>query len=408
MKDFYKKYKFPIYLFIFSFILRLILVLTINTPIISDFKTMYDASLELLNNTTNYKKMSYFIDWGYQMGHVIYQFLLLKIYNSVTFLKIVNCLITSSIVVILYLLTKEVSSNKSAKTISIFYSIFLFPLLLNTVLTNQHLPVLLTLIAIYILLKINYRKYFKSSIIIGILLGLSNILRSEGIVIITSIILYFLYLIIIKKKNIKKITCSFLTIFVTYTLIFNLTSTILIKTDISPSGLNNKNPTWKFVLGFNYETNGMYSEEDASIYAHDQEKSKEIVKERVSAFYKIPLLFIKKTKVLWLNSDLSWSIGHIPNRGLYKTLTIINQLFIVVLHLLTGLSIINFFKNKYSNTQVLMTLILLTYFGVYLLIEVMPRYAYSLQVFEIVLAGIGLDNLFKLLKKIKIKRNYEK
>ena len=46
---------------------------------ISDFKMMYDAALEIVNGTDSYKSMSYFITWGYQMGHVLYQAVLLNI-----------------------------------------------------------------------------------------------------------------------------------------------------------------------------------------------------------------------------------------------------------------------------------------------------------------------------------------
>ena len=48
-----------------------------------------------------------------------------------------------------------------------------------------------------------------------------------------------------------------------------------------------------------------------------------------------------------------------------------------------------------------MCLILLVYFGVYLLIEVMPRYAYSLQVFEAIIIGISLDYIFTKIKALK-------
>ena len=60
-------------------------------------------------------------------------------------------------------------------------------------------------------------------------------------------------------------------------MIFNISSTIFIKTNISTNGLKNMNPTWKFVLGFNYETNGMYSDIDAERYAFNKDESKKIV-----------------------------------------------------------------------------------------------------------------------------------
>lgn len=391
-----KSNSFIIFLFLFSFITRLIVILTINTPIISDFKTMYEASLELINGTNNYKNSIYFINWAYQMGHVVYQSILLSVINNVVFLKIVNAFNSSLTVVFIYLISKKISSSTSSKIVSVLYSIFLFPLLLNTVLTNQILPVLLTLISIYILINLDYEKYIFKSIIIGLILGLANILRSEGIVIIFSILLYSIYLIF--KKHNKNIFISFVIIFISYMMIFNISSTILIKTNISTNGLKNMNPTWKFVLGFNYETNGMYSDIDASKYAFNKDESKKIVLERLKEYDKIPMLFLKKSKILWLNSNLSWSIGHIQNVKIYNILSYINQLFIIFFTLLSFVSLFNL--KKLDNTQIITTLILITYFFVYLLIEVMPRYAYSLEVFQVILSSIGLDVILRKLNNL--------
>ena len=399
IKKWIKENKFIVFIFLFSFIIRLGVILLVDTPIISDFKMMYDAALEIVNGTDSYKSMGYFITWGYQMGHVLYQAFLLNIVNSVFFLKIVNCIITSLTVVFVYLISKRICSERSAKISSILYSIFLFPLLLNTVLTNQFLPVLLILIALYILLNINFKKKFViSSVIVGILLGLSNIFRSETIVIVFSILLYFVFLFI-TKVDWKKLIVSFLIIFMGYYVVFNGTSLLLKATNVSPSGLDILNSSWKFVLGFNYETSGMYSNEDAAIYAGDSDAAKKEAINRIMQFEKIPLHFLKKTKILWFNSDLSWSIS--MDEVYYKTLNVINQLWIILFNILAVCSAFRFIKFKFEKEHVLMCLILLVYFGVYLLIEVMPRYAYSLQVFEAIIIGISLDYIFTKIKVLK-------
>ena len=54
------------------------------------------------------------------------------------------------------------------------------------------------------------------------------------------------------------------------------------------------------------------------------------------------------------------------------------------------LSSVAIFKKIYKNPQFLITFILIVYFGVYLLIEVVPRYAYSLQILEAILASVTL------------------
>ena len=394
-----KENKFIVFLFLFSFVIRLIAVIVVDTPIISDFKTMYDASLELINGTDSYKDLSYFLLWGYQMGHVIYQAILLLFFNSVFFLKFVNCIVTSFTVIFIYLICRKICNENSARIASVLYSIFLFPLLLNTVLSNQQMPMLLILIAIYKFINIDYNKFIKSSILVGILLGFSNILRSETIVIICALFLYSIYLILI-KYDWKKIMLSFLIIFLGYFIVFNGSSSLLKLSGVSPSGLNNNNSMWKFVIGFNYETSGMYSNSDAEIYSSDVELAREEVINRISQFEKIPLHFLKKVKILWFNSDLDWSIASLNGTFIYKVLNIINQIFIVVFNIFTLGSLINFLKLKFNKEQMLITLILFVYFGVYLLIEVMPRYAYSLQIFEAILIGISIDFICKKVKDL--------
>ena len=407
IKKWISKHKIIIFLFLFAFVIRIGVILWIDTPVISDFKTMLDASKELVNGTDAYKSMPYFICWGYQMGHVIYQAILLNIINSITFLKIVNAIVTSSTVIMIYLIGKELSNTKAAIIISIIYSIFLFPLLLNTVLTNQLLPMLLILIAIYLWMK-KKKENKLMPVIIGILLGISNMLRSETIVIIIAFVLYTIFLMI-KKENRKALIINLCLIIISYFTLTTATSFVLKATDISPSGLENKNSSWKFLEGLNVETRGQYSEDDAVKYSYDKKKTTKELKKRIQEeWQQYPLLFAKKTKILWLNSDLSWSLGHIENQEDLKLYEGINQIFIYFFVIMSLLSAITLFKKTYKKEQILILLILFIYFGVYLFIEVMPRYAYSLQIFEALLASITLGYILDNKKISKVGDHHAK
>lgn len=407
IKEWISKHKIIIFLFLFAFVIRIGVILWIDTPVISDFKTMLEASKELVNGTDAYKSMPYFITWGYQMGHVIYQAILLNIINSITFLKIVNAIVTSSTVIMIYLIGKELSNTKAAIIISIIYSIFLFPLLLNTVLTNQLLPMLLILIAIYLWMK-KKKENKLMPVIIGILLGISNMLRSETIVIIIAFVLYTIFLMI-KKENRKALIINLCLIIISYFTLTTATSFVLKATDISPSGLENKNSSWKFLEGLNIETRGQYSEDDAIKYSYDKKKTTKELKKRIQEeWQQYPLLFAKKTKILWLNSDLSWSLGHIENQEDLKLYEGINQIFIYFFVIMSLLSAITLFKKTYKKEQILILLILFVYFGVYLFIEVMPRYAYSLQIFEALLASITLGYILDNKKISKVGDHHAK
>ena len=407
VKDWIKNHKFIIFIFLFSLILRIGVILVIDTPVISDFKTMLDASLEIVNKTDHYKTMPYFLLWGYQMGHVLYQSILLSIINSITFLKVVNAIVTSLTVVMIYVIGKKIANEKAAEIISIIYSIFLFPLLLNTVLTNQLLPMLLILIAIYLWITKKKEKKIMA-ILIGLLLGFSNMLRSETIVILFAFFLYTIFLMI-KKEHKKVLIMNLAIIILTYFILTTSSSFLLKATNISPSGLDNKNTAWKFLEGLNIESQGRYSEEDASIYATSEEKTKEELVKRIKEdWQQYPILFLKKIKILWFNSDLSWQLGYIKDQDKILLPTAINQVFIYFFIIMSLFSSITLFKKNYKKEQILIILILLVYFGVYLGIEVMPRYAYSIQIFESLLAVITLGYMIDQKKENKVGEKHAK
>lgn len=408
---------FVVFLFIVSFIIRIIVVLLVETPIMSDFAVMYNTAVKILTGDMSYTVNSNYMNtWGYQMGHTMYLYFLLKIFNSVTFLKLVNCFVTSLIPVLIYFISKEFSSEKSSKVISLIYCFFPFPLFLNSVLTNQHVPALLILISFYLVIGKKFShfndifKYF----IVGFLLALANILRPEGIVFITSFIVYFV--LMIRKSNFKVIVKRCFVLLLTYFLVFNSCSYFLKVTGYSRIGLENKNFLWKFVVGLNHETNGVYSSVDAEKYGsigNDDEKL-ELIKTRIiDEVVDLPRLFLAKSTILWTRSDLSWSLYYLDGKKIEKLglsidgsfvkdkLTNLNQYFIYFSLILMVIGIIPG-KGKISDNKNLFVIVLLVFFAVYLLTEIMPRYAYTPQLFVFILASIGLDNIFKYLKLKKI------
>ncbi|MBE6153707.1 MAG: hypothetical protein E7166_05740 [Firmicutes bacterium] len=111
-----------------------------------------NASRSLLGGDTSFNNSTYFNLWAYQIGFVTYQTLLLKICNSVFFLKIVNCIISSSICVLIYLISKEFVKEKSAQIVSIIYSFLVFTISYTSVLSNQHISTFLIYLSLYILI----------------------------------------------------------------------------------------------------------------------------------------------------------------------------------------------------------------------------------------------------------------
>jgi len=391
---------YTLFIFILALLIRIISIFILKVEIVDDFKTMLDASRSLINNNLSFVNNVYFKNFSYQIGHVLYQAALLKIINSTIFLKIINSIITSLIVVFIYLISKKLFKEETARFVSLLYILYLYPIYLNSVLTNQHLPALLVLISIYLLMyKENNTKLY---IIIALLLGIANIFRTESIVIILGLIIY--NLISITKKNYKSIIKNIVVLLTTYLIFVNLISTLVY---ISPlkTKLTNNEPYWKFYCGLSDKYNGTYNEEDQTKYFNSSNK-KELLLDRVNNDKtKLPVLFLKKEVILWTQTNYDLRITNNINSNLYNFLLKFNQGY---LNLIIILFIISLFKGKEETNKniLLIKIILGLYFGVYLLIEISPRYAYILHILMFLILGISIERITNLINKYKNKYLY--
>jgi len=399
---------FGLILFITSFLIRLIFIIIANFPQVYDFKTLLEASEMFAKGDYSFNTWFHFATWGYQTGFVIYQGLLLKLFNNVFILKLLNVIYSSLIVVIVYKLGLKISKNeKSSRIVSLLYMIFPFYLFLNSVLLNSHLATLLSYLGIFFIIK-NEAKY-KDYLLGAVLIALGNIIRPEGLIIVLSFVLY--KLITIKKDTLKKVIISLLIFLSSYFIICNGASMLVKVTNINPSGLENKDPLWKFLLGFNYETCGYYIDSDSK-YQIDKETEINEIKRRV--FEDIPRtgkLMICKVDRFWLSSGLDDEMGSFNDKEFnilginikfskIKDIAIgLNKGINIVILSLMLLGLIVNRKNIKNEVLFLLIMILIT-FGIYLFIEIQPRYLYFIHVAVFALATLGINYL----QELKIKK----
>ena len=380
-----------IFIFSLSLIIRIITIILLKVPVLDDYKTMLDAALSINNNDLSFLNDFYFKTFSYQLGFTIYESILLKIINSITFLQVINSLITSLIVVMIYLLGKTISNEKSARVVSLLYLLYPYPLYLNSVLTNQHLSILLVLISIYLILTKKELKYY---ILSGILLGLANIIRPDGIIIILSLIIYLLTFI--KKKDFKLKLKQISILVITYLIIITSVSTIInIKYN---SNLKNNSPLWKFYVGLNIKNNGMYNEYDQNIFFKSNNQ-KELLMSRIKTDYKkYPVLFVKKEVIEW--SRTNFYIESNMSKITYKIFEILN---LTIVFLVLVLFLLELYKsiNKKNDKAILLKLILLIYFITYLFIEVSPRYSYNLHIIIFIIISNSISIIEEYINKIK-------
>ncbi len=358
---------------------------------------MYDASLELISHTESYKSSLPVLTFGYQLGHIFYQSILLSIVNSVLFLKIVNCVISSFTIVFIYLISKELSNKKAASIISIIYSIFLFPLLFPSLLSNQILSMLLVLIVIYLWIRQKRITVFRS-IVIGILLVIAEVLQRDIFIIVIGFVFYLVFLII-KKKEKKMLFLSMMYIVSTFIILLVSTSYVFKVTGISPNGLANKNPAWRVLEGIHVSSNGRIQEDDFK-YLGSVEKTKKELNRRIREDYlDFPKLFLNKIKTIWFSSDIGRFFNDNKEEEEIQFYIMVNQFFVYFFFIMSLLSVITIFKKIYKSPQIFISFILVSYFIYYLIVEVTPEYAYSLQILEAVLASVTLGYILDKKKK---------
>ena len=405
--------KFPLLLFIISLIIRVLVCLFVDTIPFSDFAVLLNASRNINIGDYSFNNEPYFYNWAYQIGFVFYQSLLLKIINDIMFLKIANCFITSTICILVYLIAKEFMKEKYARIVSIFYATMIFPATYVTVLTNQHLSALLIYLGLFFLITKSLDiSESKKYLIAGVLLSFGNIIRPEGIITILSIILYLL--MVLNKKNIKQTIKNILILITSYYAIFFICSKIFIISGIGPYGLSNNAPYWKFVLGFNHETNGSYSDNDTYVIGN-KEAGYKLIKERINVKpTKMLKLFAHKSNTFWNQSTLYWSFNNLYDNKItifnkeIKVINIVvklnelNDNFLHIMYILLVIGVYKYIKQKKWNTKILILInqVFVT-LGVYLLIEVQARYAYFIQITTVILMGLGIEYLCNIFNKYK-------
>ena len=400
--------RFGLLLFLVSFIVRLVFVIIADFPQIYDFETLLEASKMFAVGDYSFNKWWHFYTWGYQTGFVIYQGFLLKLFNSVFLLKFLNVIYSSCLVYFVYKLSKRISDEKSARFVSLIYMIFPFYIFMNIIMANHHLASLLMYLGILFLIKKN--RCFKDYVFGAILLALGNIIRPESIIIVLAFLVYEFF--ILDKKQIVNTVIRIFAFLIIYFSIGFGASTLVIKTGVNPSGLQNKDPLWKFILGFNHNSCGYYDDSDSQ-YQVNRETEIAIIKERaLSDLPRTGKLMLCKINRFWLSSGLNFETGSFYNKefnvvGLKIKFSVIED---IVMDFNTHIQIsglllffIGIFANrkKLSNEALFLLIMTSITFFVFLFIEIQPRYAYFIHVSIFILASMGVKYLFDIYDKYK-------
>lgn len=395
---------FLIGLLLFAFSLRLLWVLNIEITPISDFKLMLETAMKLNENNENTVILNetYFNLWPYNIPFTIYESFILKITNSIFILKFLNILFGTGIVGFIYLLTKKLFNENSAKMAGIIVCFFPPFIIYSGILTNQTISMFFLLAGLYLLINKN------KLVLSGICLGIGHIFRPIGLVFIVGVVVYFLFTFITKNeysiKEIKNKIIDFSKIFIPYQFIISLTSLFLILGNFSNHSLYyNPASNYKLLVGLNHETKGGYSAEDSNLLfssykSNFKETAQEKIKERLSDTNELKLLFQEKFKTMWSTEDASffWANWYDEN-----TRDLSEYMWVFILFLVSSSIFINR-KNNLSSSIGMIYSFLGMFIIIYLAIEIQARYRYEIYPFFIIIAGNGLSVILTKWKKLII------
>lgn len=408
---------FAMAILILAFACKGILIFLTDTKPVSDFDVFYQNALKLLKGDKAFGDNLYFKTWAYQTGPVIYYAAIMKIFGTGLIpLKLVNCFFMAGTNLLIYLIARKVSNELAARTVAILYLLYPAPYFLTTVLTNQHFAACMFLLAIYIYLSEGLNWTIKGTIA-GAVIALGNAVRPIGIVIIVASIIWEIIEIIRTHKYVKM--GSILLLLIAYLLVNYGCSAMVKHTGINSEGLANNFPLWKFVVGLNNEARGIYTYEDEDKIYKIQDFNernniaKQVVKQRLSiGFKQFAKLMNEKQIAMWAGTDtLSWGFYNnidgqlVPSKELKKlepTILKIEKIYYILIFILMFIGLCKLFAdNKINQGALLLSLILLCYFGIHFLIEIQVRYRYFAVIIVFIMAAKGSEMLYARFKAYK-------
>lgn len=402
--------KFLIILLLVSFLIRTAVVLEIRNPQVSDFKTLYDISEDYLDGSLEESSQYYLNAYNFQIYFALIQALFLKLFNKIVFLKLINVILAIGGIAVMYRIINRITNKKTAQIMTVLYSFFINPMLYNNILSNQHLFLFLTLLGFDLFFeeKIVKKNWVRFSLV-GLILGIANLVRPESILTILTIICVSIYRFLKKEDTIKNIVKKLLPLFMVYIVItmvpmFILRSAGVVKNTPEMGSL------YKVVIGLDAENNGRWTEKLYWEYTNQEnlhEYEIEKIKEEICNT-KIVKMFVAKANIFWNDFGNSWSLSHLTQETLGNTSIKTEKFEIFILDydqviwlIIWILALVGVFVSKKDEEKSYIIYVIgatLTY----LIIEVQGRYAFIYRPFVFIIASIGLKKILDIFKEKKI------
>lgn len=402
-----------------GFLVRLIYVLLVDCIPISDYNTMYQAGVSLANGDNSAFKMGTYLQrFPHMTPFSVLCGFIMKIFGTdALVIKIFNCIFKFFAIVAIGFCGRELYEKKGMLTSAFVYAVFPVDIFYSNVLASENFALTFLILSVYFYIKAYKSSFVKETVInmllCGAILSVGCLLRGVAPF---YIVAYAGGIILLFTKFKRKIF-AIISLLVAYLIVLNAASYGLFYSGISEYKLTDKGEpfTVYMLVGSNFETSGMYSQEDHDVYfeaEQDSDKASKIAVERLIERYKenpekiIPH-FLKKTEIVWIDSDFDsvyWSIDNNGTEGEKGHTYFLKNMGMGFIRFCVFMMIIAFFLSRRKKETFLLLLILLAFMCGLCLIEIQPRYGYSAAFTFALFASMGMCAFYEY-KKGEYKMN---
>lgn len=419
IKNFINEKYYPLIVFLFAIVSRIIVVLIFNSYItqVSNFKDALDRAYTLDFSDNFYRIFNHWTLYP-AILHVIF-----KIFGASQLVALLtNALILSVNAVMIYKIGSILINKKAGLVSAFIYIIWPSNILYTLIVNPEHLGILFLLVSLYLFIKIEKSESVNDSklinyiylVVIGVLLGISVYFKNFAPVFLIAFIIYY-FLNIFKTNNIKQyikrrllfliiISCSFfLTNKVTCLVVDDIVGTKVAR-NIIPGFLNiglrgdgtlseNRWILYENLLEkHNYNFKLANKEMLAGILDDLGNKDSDV---RKKGFFdnKANVLFKgDHGKLDYVIESLNVENHFIVINLLNKYVIPLNNVYYISIFTLVGLGVIFLIKKK--NLEVLLLYIIIYGTSLMLIIvEAQNRYMYSIQPLMCILAVYAFINI---------------
>lgn len=403
--------RFFLLLIVLAVGLRLAWVLKIDTPPVSDFLDMHSAALSAARGDFTFGQSEYFTRWVYQLGFTMYEAGIIKLFGEpIRILQLFNIAFNVGTAVIVYLAASRLFNEFCGKMASLLYAVYVPHIIMCSVLTNQHLSTFLYTLGCYLLIRTGVERLpIRSGVAIGICFALGNFVRPMGSFFLIGLAVYLLWFQF-RKENVLPILKKGVAVFAVYFILTQAASYLLIATGITNYTLANREPYWKFMVGFNPATTGGWSWEDTEyvtkfpIGEERNEAELALLKQRLENKAEVIQLMKKKFILMWGSEDTApqWSLYGMERWDLVRILTKAERVEYVLVMLFGFIGMLLLLRSVEKPGPTWMLVLVLGYAVLHLVIEIQTRYRFDILPFVFILQSYGVFHMFSLKKSSSV------